>query len=78
MIKLTIGTNTERKTVIVNPKDNAKNVLTQQGINIDRTAMHLNGSPIPAVDLNNTFEGLGIADESEAMIIAVVKADSAQ
>lgn len=78
MISLTIGTNTERKTVIVEPTQVVSEVLEANNVNVASAAIHLNGSLIPGCDLEETFEALGVEDDSQAMLIAVVKADSAQ
>lgn len=77
MISLTIGTNTERKTVIVEPTEVLADVLADNDVITSSAAIHLNGSLIPGCDLNNTFEDLGVEDDTSAMLIAVVKADSA-
>ena len=77
MINLTIGTNTERKTVIVEPTDILSEVLEENNVITTSAAIHLNGSLIPGCDLESSFEDLGIQDNSQAMLIAVVKADSA-
>lgn len=78
MINLTIGTNTERKTVVVEPTDVLGEVLEQNNVNTTSAAIHLNGSLIPGCDLGETFEDLGVEDDTQAMLIAVVKADSAR
>lgn len=78
MINLTIGTNTERKTVVVEPTDVLGEVLAQNNVNTTSAAIHLNGSLIPGCDLGETFEDLGVEDDTQAMLIAVVKADSAR
>ena len=77
MISLTIGTNTERKTVVVEPTEVLADVLANNDVITSSAAIHLNGSLIPGCDLNNTFEELGVEDDTSAMLIAVVKADSA-
>lgn len=77
MINLTIGTNTERKSVLVSAQDVLADVLAENNVSTTSAAIHLNGSLIPGVDLGETFESLGVEDESSAMLIAVVKADSA-
>ena len=77
MISLTIGTNTDRKNVLVSPTDVLGDVLAANNVSTTSAAIHLNGSLIPGADLRETFEDLGVADESSAMLIAVVKADSA-
>ena len=78
MIKLTIGTNTERKNVMVEPEQTLAEVLTANNVDASHSALNLNGTLIPGVDQEQTFEELGIADGSEAMLIAVIKADSAR
>ena len=77
MISLTIGTNTERKTVIVEPTEVLAEVLADNDVITSSAAIHLNGSLIPGCDLPCTFEELGVEDDTSAMLIAVVKADSA-
>ena len=77
MINLTIGTNTERKTVLVQPTDVLANVLEENNVITTSAAIHLNGSLIPGCDLDQSFEELGVEDDTQAMLIAVVKADSA-
>lgn len=77
MINLTIGTNTERKTVIVEASEIVGDVLAENNVNTTSAAIHLNGSLIPGCDLDQSFEELGVEDDTAAMLIAVVKADSA-
>ena len=78
MINLTIGTNTERKTVLVEPTAVLSDVLTQNQVITSNAAIHLNGSLIPGCDLGCSFEELGVEDDTSAMLIAVIKADSAK
>ncbi len=78
MINLTIGTNTERKTVLVQPDEILEDVLEANNVNTSSAAIHLNGSLIPGCDLECSFEDLGVEDDTSAMLIAVVKADSAR
>lgn len=77
MINLTIGTNTERKNIIVAADEVLRDVLADNNVNTGSAAIHLNGSLIPGCDLDSTFEELGVEDDTQAMLIAVVKADSA-
>ena len=78
MIKLTIGTNTDRKIVMVEPDQTLADVLSEHNVDSSRSALHLNGTLIPGADKELTFRELGIADNSEAMLISVIKADSAR
>ena len=77
MINVTIGTNTERKSVIVEPSEVIADVLRENNVSTANAAIHLNGSLIPGCDLNCSFEELSVADGTDVMLIAVVKADSA-
>ena len=77
MINLTIGTNTERTSVIVEPDAVVGQVLAANNVNTTSAAIHRNGTLIPGCDLDQTFEELGVEDDTAAMLIAVVKADSA-
>jgi sulfur carrier protein ThiS len=78
MIKLLIGTNTERKSVMVEADQTLAATLAANNVDTARSAMHLNGTLIPGVDTELTFSELGIKDGDEAMLIAVIKADSAK
>jgi hypothetical protein len=53
-------------------------VLEANDVSTASAAIHLNGSLIPGCDLDDTFEDLGVEDDTSAMLIAVVKADSAR
>jgi sulfur carrier protein ThiS len=78
MISLVVGTNTERKTITVEPDQTLKAVLAENNVNINGCALNLNGSLIAGIDTEQTFEELGVADGGKATLIAVIKADSAQ
>lgn len=78
MIKLTIGTNTDRRTVMVEADDTLADALSNNHVDASRSALHLNGTLIPGADKELTFDELGIVDGSEAMLISVIKADSAR
>ena len=77
MINLTLGTNTERKTVIVEPDKALNTILSENNVNVAGSALHLNGSLIAGIDAQSSLTELGIPDGGQAMLIAVVKADSA-
>lgn len=77
MIRLTIGTNTQRKTVVVEPTETLSDILDSNDVSTVGAALHLNGSLIAGAAVEDTLEELGVPDNSNAMLIAVVKADSA-
>lgn len=78
MISLTIGTNTERKTVMVEADKPLNEVLQENNVSTAGAALHLNGSLIAGCDTDSSLSELGIEDGGKAMLIAVVKADSAK
>lgn len=75
MIQVTIGTNTNRKKVIVDSALTPKRVLTDNEIAYETANIHLDGSSLSASEMNSTFDDLGITDS--CFIIAVIKADNA-
>lgn len=77
MIQLTIGTNTKRTNVIVEPQATLTEVLEDNQVDVMGCALHLNGTLIAGVDLEDSLEDLGVRDGTKAMLIAVKKADSA-
>lgn len=78
MISLTIGTNTTRETKVVDANTPLKAIFAANNVNINGTALHLNGTLIPGADTERTLSELGVEDGGSAMIIAVQKADSAK
>lgn len=78
MIKLSVGTNTERKQIIVEAEQTLAEVLAANDVNVSGCALHLNGTLIAGADVSETFETLGVKDGTSAMLIAVIKADSAK
>lgn len=78
MIKLTIGTNTTKKVVLAEADKPVKDILSECAVDVTRSALHLNGTLIPGADTELSLEELGIKDGAEAMLIAVIKADSAR
>ena len=75
MIKVTVGNNVKRNTVIVSSDTTLRQVLEDNQIDYTRGAMHLDGSPLQAGDLNKTFAQYGVTDK--CFLLNVVKADNA-
>ena len=75
MLQITIGTNTNRRKVSVDPDAIVKNVLDEHGINYTSATVHLDGAPLNATELNSSFNDLGI--DTSCYLIAVVKAENA-
>lgn len=73
MVKIIVGNNVKRETVIVSEDTTMKSVLENQGIDYTRGTMHLDGAPLQPGDLNKTFAQMGVTDR--AFLLNVVKAD---
>ena len=70
-----MGTNVERKTVIIDENTTLRNALEDNGVDYSRGAMHLDGAPLKAGDLDKTFADFNITEK--AYLLNVVKADNA-
>ena len=75
MIKVTVGTNTRRTSVIVEPNRTLRSVLEEQEIDYSTGTLHLDGSTVTPGQLDKTFAELGITEK--CFLISVVKADGA-
>lgn len=75
MIKVTVGTNTRRTSVIVEPNKTLRSVLEDQEIDYSTGTLHLDGSTVTPGQLDKTFAELGITEK--CFLISVVKADGA-
>lgn len=75
MIKVTVGSNVKRNTVIVDSTVTLRSVLKDNGIDYTRGTMHLDGCPLQPGDLDKTFKDFGLGEEY--WLLNVVKADNA-
>lgn len=75
MIQVTIGTNTDRKRVTIDPSKTIKSVLDENEVNYAVATLHLDGATLQPGDMNKSFAEMGITDS--CYLIAVVKADNA-
>ena len=75
MIQVTVGTNTNRRRVNVDPNLTVKEVLEQNNVNYSATTIHLDGAPLNATEINSTFTDLGI--DSDCYLLSIVKAENA-
>jgi hypothetical protein len=76
MISITVGTNTKRKQVVVDPNLTVRQVLEQNGVNYSVGNINLDAKILNQSDLDKTLTELGVT--SGAYIINVAKADNAQ
>jgi len=75
MVKVVVGNNVKRESVIVDSDATLRSVLEDAGIDYTRGVMHLDGSSLQAGDLDKTFDDFGIAEK--CFLLNVVKADNA-
>ncbi len=75
MIKVTVGNNLKRETVIVDSATTLRDCLEDAGVDYSRTITTLDGATLGAGDLDKTFDDFGIRDR--AYLLGVVKQDNA-
>ncbi len=75
MIKITVGNNVKRESVIVDENTTLRAVLEDNGIDYTTGVMHLDGASLQPGDLDKTFAQFGITEK--AFLLNVVKADNA-
>ena len=75
MIKVTVGNNVKRNSVIVDEATTLRSVLETNEIDYPRGTMHLDGSTLQPGDLDKSFSDMGIREK--CFLLNVVKADNA-
>lgn len=73
MIRVIIGTNTNRRSITVDPSRTLKSVLDENGIDYSTGGIHLDGLAVGGEGLNKSFTDHGISED--CILIAVVKGD---
>lgn len=76
MITVTIGTNLDRKEILVDPETKTiKDLFKENGIAYERATNYLDGCPINASQINQTLAQLNVT--SDCTILSVIKNDNA-
>ena len=75
MIKVTVGNNVNRKSVIVDENTTLRTVLEENQVDYTRGAMYLDGSTIQPGGLDKTFKDYGITEM--CYLLNVAKVDNA-
>lgn len=75
MIRVTVGTNVKRESVIVNDNTTLRSVLEQQGVDYTRGNLTLDGATLQPGALDKTFADFGISEK--CFLFQIVKADNA-
>lgn len=76
MITVTIGTNLDRKEVLVDPETKTlKDLFKENNVAYERATNYLDGCPINAAQINQTLAQLNVT--SDCTILSVIKNDNA-
>ena len=75
MIRVTVGTNTSRKNVIVDENTTLRKVLEDNEIDYSRANVNLDGASLNPGDMDKSFATLGITEN--CFLIASIKQDNA-
>jgi hypothetical protein len=75
MIKVTVGNNVKRESVIIDEGTTLRAALENAGVDYSRGVMHLDGSSLSPGDLDRSFASFGITEK--CYLLNVVKADNA-
>lgn len=77
MVQVTIGTNMKKERVNTTVDVTPAELLTQYNVSTTGASVFLNGAALSPADYGKSLGALGVADETSAMLIAAVKAESA-
>ena len=76
MLKVTIGTTTERNSVILDPNTTLRQALTDNNVDVSPSVtIMLDGTPMIPSQLDNTFASFGLTDS--CMLIATINTKNA-
>lgn len=75
MIQVTIGTNLDRRKVIVEDSATPKQVMIDNDVDYSVATVHLDGAIIDTAEMNKPLSSFGITET--CMLIAVVKDENA-
>lgn len=75
MVRVTIGTNTSRKNIIVEESTTLREALESNNIDYSRANVNLDGASLNPGDMDKSFADLGIVEN--CFLIASIKQDNA-
>lgn len=75
MVKVTVGNNVKRESVIVDASTTLRSVLENAGVDYTKGTTHLDGASLTPGDLDKSFAQLGVTEK--CFLLNVVKADNA-
>ena len=77
MVQITLATAAERKSVLANPTDTLKSIITANNIDITGATIMLKGNVVSSFDLDRTLTECGLEDGSQVIMNVAVKAAAA-
>lgn len=75
MLKVTMGNNVNRKSVIIDENTTLRSALEANGVDYTRGAMQLDGATLQPGDLDKTFADFGVGEK--CFLLAITKTDNA-
>lgn len=75
MVKVTLGSNTERKQVIVSEDKTVKEIFQENDMDYTTGALMLDGVPVTAAQINMSLKDLNVSES--CFLIVTVKSDGA-
>jgi len=75
MIKVTVGNNVKRESVIIDENSTLRSCLEANGIDYTRGQIHLDGASLKPGDLDKKFSEFGITEK--CFLLNVAKQDNA-
>lgn len=73
MIKVLVGTNTNKKDVVIDPERTLREVLDENNVDYTTGGIHLSGLAVGRDGLDKSFSDYGVTDV--CTLISVVKGD---
>ena len=77
MLRVTIANNMSRETVMVNSSKTVREVLTENGFEIGRGQVSIDGSMLRPGEIDNAFDVWGLDENVDHFVSFAVKADNA-
>lgn len=77
MVQITIGSNVKKQRVNTTVNATPAQLLTENNVSMTGASVFLNGVVLSPADFGKSLGELGVQDETSAMLIAAVKAESA-
>jgi len=75
MIRVTVGTNTNRTVVVVSPTATPKDCFAEAEVDYSTAIVHLDGASLNTAQMNSSLADLGVTADA-CYLIAVIKTEN--